>query len=66
MLGNAAVNMESVWLPYQDAFDKSEDAINILLSTGIDVAIYNFPLCVVPKKYWGIYKRSIGGKISCF
>ena len=60
MLGNAAVNMESVWLPYQDAFDKSEDAINILLSTGIDVAIYNFPLCVVPKKYWGIYKRSIG------
>ena len=60
MLGNAAVNMESVWLPYQDAFDSSEDAINILLSAGIDVAIYNFPLCVVPQKYWGIYKRSIG------
>ena len=60
MLGNAAVNMERVWIPYQDAFEASEQAINILLSEGIDVAIYNFPLCVVPKKYWVIYKRSIG------
>ena len=60
MLGNATINMEKVWIPYKEAFEASRKAIGVLMSAGIDVGLYNFPLCVVPSQYWGIYKRSIG------
>ena len=33
--------------------------IEMLIANGINVGLYNFPLCSVPKAYWGLYKKSI-------
>lgn len=59
MCGNAAVNSSDIWIDYNLAFKQCEKAIDILIECGIDVGIYNFPLCSVPSKYHGIYKKSI-------
>lgn len=59
MTGNAAVNREKVWIDYQTAFNKSKQGIDLLIKAGINVGIYNFPLCAVEKKYWSICEKSI-------
>ncbi len=59
MLGSAAVHCEDVWIEYDCAMKASEKAIELLLSHGIDVELYNFPLCVVRRKFWGLYRKSI-------
>ncbi len=59
MTGAAAKNEKEVWLGYPEAFQKSKEAISILINSGIDVGIYNFPLCAVEKEYWYICEKSI-------
>ena len=59
MLGSASVNREKVWIPYRTAFTKAEEAIKQFTSQGIDVSLYNFPLCAVNQAYWHICEKSI-------
>lgn len=59
MLGNAAKNKNDVWIPYHEAFAKCEKAIDLLVSNGIDVGIYNFPLCTISKRYRYLSYKSI-------
>lgn len=59
MLGNAIVNSEKVWIPYEEAFSSMKPAIDHLVEKAIDVAIYNFPLCFIDKSYWNICANSI-------
>jgi hypothetical protein len=59
MLGNAIVNSDRVWLTYMEAFKASKSAIDKLISAGINVALYNFPLCQVDPAYWPICMQSI-------
>lgn len=59
MMGNAVVNRNIIWEPYDILFEKAQKTINILINAGIDVAMYNFPLCTVKKDYWGICEKSI-------
>ncbi len=59
MLGNAHINQEKLWIPYREAFAMSQSAIRKLVLHGIDVALYNFPLCAVDKEYWNITRKSI-------
>ena len=59
MLGNALVNSDKVWIPYEEAFENMRPAIDILVENAIDVAIYNFPLCFVDRPYWNICSHSI-------
>ncbi len=59
MLGNAAKNTNKVWIPYHEAFESCEEAIDLLVSNGIDVGIYNFPLCTISKKYRYLSYKSI-------
>lgn len=59
MTGNAARNRDVVWIDYPTAFEKSKECIDNLIKAGIDVGIYNFPLCAVDKKYWNICEKSI-------
>lgn len=61
MTGNAAKHKDMVWAPYDELFEKSREAINKLASNGIDVRLYNFPLCMISEKYWGIANKSISG-----
>lgn len=59
MTGNAYANRKTVWIPYKEAFRKIEPAIMNLLQNGIDVKLYNFPLCVVNPRYWMLCHKSI-------
>lgn len=59
MLGNAIVNKEKVWISYKQAFTESKKAIHILMEAGINVALYNFPLCQVDVAYWPLCMQSI-------
>ena len=59
MLGNAIVNSDRVWLTYMEAFKASKLAIDNLITAGINVALYNFPLCQVDPAYWPICMQSI-------
>ena len=59
MLGNALVNSDKVWIPYEEAFENMQSAIDILVENAINVAIYNFPLCFVTRPYWNICANSI-------
>ena len=59
MTGSASVNADRVWLPYREAFIASRSAILSLVSHGIDVGLYNFPLCAVDESFHLICKKSI-------
>lgn len=59
MTGSAFVNREKVWIPYSEAFKAIVEAIHIFFKAGIDVKLYNFPLCVVKKEYWTLCEKSI-------
>lgn len=59
MLGNARLNFEEVWVDYRSSFGALTGAIDNLIASGIDVVIYNYPLCCVEEKYWSICHRSI-------
>jgi His-Xaa-Ser system radical SAM maturase HxsC len=59
MTGNAYVNREIVWIPYKESFAEVGNAVDVLLENGIDVKLYNFPLCTVKHKYWTLCERSI-------
>lgn len=59
MTGSAWKNRDRVWIPYREAFDKIEEAVRFLILNGIDVMLYNFPLCTVKKDYWQLCKKSI-------
>ena len=59
MLGSAFINQNEVWIKYSEAFQCSKEAIKLLIKNGIDVALYNFPLCAVEKEYHYICCKSI-------
>lgn len=59
MCGNASVNRERVWIDYPQAFSACIPAIDLLIQNGIDVELYNFPLCSIPHAYWALYRKSI-------
>ena len=59
MMGNAAINRERIWIDYDQIFNKIEEAIDVLVTNGIDVKLYNLPLCMVKRGFWHIAVRSI-------
>lgn len=59
MTGAARVNKEEVWLPYRESFAAISSSLRKLLEGGIDVKLYNFPLCTVDKPFWTLCEKSI-------
>ena len=59
MTGAARVHRDAVWIPYRKAFDSIRAAIYKLLMGGVDVKLYNFPLCTVDSGYWTLCEKSI-------
>lgn len=59
MMGSAAVHRSELWVDYKEVFRKIKKAIDILVYAGMDVKLYNFPLCVVNRGYWHIAAKSI-------
>ena len=59
MMGNAVVNKNRLWMNYNEIFKIIKPAIDLLIKHGIDVQLYNFPLCMVERGYWGLAANSI-------
>ena len=59
MLGNAAKNASEVWLPYREAFECAKEGITTLVYHGIEVGVYNFPLCAVDRRFHLLCRKSI-------
>ena len=61
MTGNARRNQEQVWVSYRESFGVISGAIRRMIENGIDVRLYNFPLCTVQKSFWTLCEKSISG-----
>ena len=59
MMGCAAYNRNSLWVDYRTLCKSAEPGIRYALLNGIDVGLYNFPLCTIPKQMWPLAKQSI-------
>lgn len=59
MMGCAARNRDLLWVDYQSLCQSAKQGIKYALLHGIDVGLYNFPLCTVPKEMWPLAKLSI-------
>ena len=47
--------------PYKESFDCISGAIRRMVKNGIDVRLYNFPICTVQKSFWTLCEKSISG-----
>ena len=59
MTGSAHENREEVWIPYRESFQAVSKAVEILIQAGINVMLFNYPLCAVEPKYWPLCRKSI-------
>ena len=59
MTGTAHDNREQLWVPYKETFPKIRKAVDKLIEHGINVMLFNFPLCTVDPGYWTLCRRSI-------
>ena len=57
--GNCAINFDSLFVPFDSVFSYIKPAVLALVEAGIDVGLYNFPLCWVDEGFRGICKKSI-------
>ncbi len=57
--GSCLKNQDTVYITPRESFDKSRPAIDHLLSKGMNVELYNYPLCNVDREYWLLCKKSI-------
>ena len=58
-LGNCAKYLQQVYIDYADSFPYIKIAAEMLIAAGIDVSLYNFPLCTVEPGYWPLCRNSI-------
>ena len=58
-IGYSVKNESSIWIEPIEYASYLKEAVEILDSWGIAVAVYNIPLCLLPKDCWPFAKRSI-------
>ncbi|HXU30555.1 MAG TPA: His-Xaa-Ser system radical SAM maturase HxsC [Thermoanaerobaculia bacterium] len=58
-IGLAVKNLDSLWIDPRDYAETLEAATFYLAARGLDVSIYNHPLCAVPRSLWRFCRRSI-------
>lgn len=59
MTGCAARNRDILWIDYDQLCIIAEDGIRYAMNHGINIGLYNFPLCQVPERLWPLVKASI-------
>ena len=64
--GNCAKNFDQVFITYSDSFRASRPAIDYLIACGINVGLYNYPLCHIDKNYWSLACQSISSYKNVF
>lgn len=59
MTGNAHKNKENVWVNFNESTKDLYRASTILIKEGIDVNLYNFPICKIDKRLYSLAQMSI-------
>ena len=59
MMGNAMLNRAEVWCSYGELWPFVREAAYILITSGVETELYNFPLCIVERTLQSVYRRSI-------
>ena len=62
MHGCAAANRNLVWEDYRILYNAAAKGLQNLILSGIDVGLYNFPLCSIPRNAWGLARDSISAE----
>lgn len=57
--GSCFTNRDQVYLSPEESFRVSRSAIDRLVAFGIDVGLYNYPLCSIDEAYWSLNHDSI-------
>ena len=58
-IGFARTNYDEVWVDPVDCADALLDAVFFLSNRGMNVSVYNFPRCVLPRELWPFARKSI-------
>jgi His-Xaa-Ser system radical SAM maturase HxsC len=58
-MGFAKINRDRLWIDPADYTSELSDAVKHLAVRGLNVSIYNLPLCVLPKDLWAFARASI-------
>lgn len=66
MHGSAAFNREQLWIDYDKLFALAQPGLVKLMMNGVNTALYDFPLCCVPRGYWALAQRSISEWKVCY
>jgi len=59
--GLAVDNYKEIWIDPYEYRDQLSRAVNVLSRGGINVSVYNLPLCLIEKKIWSFARQSISG-----
>lgn len=59
MMGNAMLNRDKVWVGFDKLMPYVSEATEILIHGGIQVQLYNYPLCLIDRHLTPLYRRSI-------
>ena len=59
MTGSAAKNRNDLWVDYTSVYQHASAGIRYAVEHEIDVGLYNFPLCTLPREAWPLSKNSI-------
>lgn len=52
-------NLDMLWVEPEEIITHLEKAIHYLAQRGMNVSIYNIPLCLLPNKLWSLARQSI-------
>ena len=58
-IGFARANYDRIWIDPVDCMDSLKEAVFFLANRGMNVSLYNFPLCTVPAELWSFAQQSI-------
>jgi hypothetical protein len=58
-MGYARKNHENIWIDPQDFGNELTNAVHFLANRGMNVSIFNLPLCVLPQSLWPFAAQSI-------
>lgn len=58
-IGFARANRKDLWIAPRESVEPLSDAVFFLANRGINVSIYNVPLCMLPDHLWSFCQKSI-------
>ena len=58
-IGFARTNYDEIWVDPVDCADALLDGVFFLANRGMNVSVYNFPRCVLPRELWPFAQQSI-------